>query len=223
MVEVYEKSFICTLLTTNFPNAITLYKLFTRLSFYTPWSAASIHHDRDAYVTVFIWTLIKSWNTLLVNWVISPKGPPTAFVHVGRCNKKTGRSFISLEGSFLRPRKQDDAHKKERHIHVSLFQFPCYVATCHVILNKIELNDSRVIKSCFGKYCILQGDERFITHRLWFPKGPFPLISKHMTSYLVKVWIKPYFDLVFILSSFHRLVSVYQCNRIRFGALGVEP
>ena len=87
-------------------------------------------------------------------------------MHVGRRNEKTGRSFISLEGSFLRPRKQDDAHKKERHIHVSLFQFPCYVATCHVILNKIELNDSKVIKSCFGKYCILQGDERFIVHRL---------------------------------------------------------
>lgn len=144
-------------------------------------------------------------------------------MHVGRRNRKTGRSFISLEGSFLRPRKQDDAHKKKRHIHVSLFQFPCYIATCHVILNKIELNDSRAIKSCFAKYCRLQGDEGIIVHQVWFPKGLFPLISKHITSYLVKVWIKPYFDLGFILSSFHRFVSVYQCNRIRFGALGIEP
>lgn len=144
-------------------------------------------------------------------------------MHVGRRNRKTGRSFISLEGSFLRPRKQDDAHKKKRHIHVSLFQFPYYIATCHVILNKIELNDSRAIKSCFAKYCRLQGDEGIIVHQVWFPKGLFPLISKHITSYLVKVWIKPYFDLGFILSSFHRFVSVYQCNRIRFGAVGIEP
>ena len=221
MVEVYKKSFICTLLTTNFPNTITLYKLFTSLAFYTPWSAVAIHHDRDAYVTVLIQR--KSWNTLLVNWVISPKGPPTTFVHVGRRNKKTGRSFISLEGSLLRPRKQDDACKKECHIHVSLFQFPCYIDTCHIILNKIELNDSRTIKSCFAKFCRLQGDEGIIVHQVWFPKGLFPLISRHMTSFLVKVWIKHYFDLGFILSSFHRFVLGYQCNTIRFGALGIEP
>ena len=54
MVEVNSKSFICTLLTTNFPNTITLYKLFTSLAFSNPWSAAPIHHDRHAYVTVLI-------------------------------------------------------------------------------------------------------------------------------------------------------------------------
>lgn len=46
--------YVATLLTTNFPNTISLYKLFTSLAFYTPWSAASIHHDRDAYATVLI-------------------------------------------------------------------------------------------------------------------------------------------------------------------------